>query len=178
MHELLARIRSPQGAADKRAAQNTLVRRLTDQVGPTSLRYLRQGITKEKARGQTLHWASQYAWAVLDVMPTIMTFLGETVDAAMDAWHPESKPDPAATTTNGKPGPPRDYETALRVEGIVRRVAGAAHWTPYLDEIRKALDTDKVRTPRRWGCSWSMADRELARKTINHHLQNAKRSRS
>ena len=57
---------------------------------------------------------------------------------------------PSGTQVRGKRGPKPDYETATRVDAIVRNVAPDGDWRPKLDEVCEALDQDGIPCPPRW----------------------------
>ncbi len=81
----------------------------------------------------------------------------------------------------GKPGPQPNLKLALRVLGIVERIAGVGPWKDRLDEICDALDEAHIPTPKTWKKreieTWADAaalERELAKKAIEHHLELAR----
>ena len=84
-----------------------------------------------------------------------------------------------------KPGPKRDVQTALKVKGVVERVAGGKPWKSELDAVCTALDEGQISRPKPWRnrkppiVDWvdaAVSERELAIKAIGHHLKNARQS--
>jgi hypothetical protein len=93
---------------------------------------------------------------------------------------------PQATGASPDPvrGPRPNYETALRVEEIVTRVAGEGKWRRMLDDICVELDEQAVPRPKPWKKrsynSWfdSLSEPQLAEKAITHHLEVAARRKT
>jgi len=75
----------------------------------------------------------------------------------------------------GTRGPQKDYETALKVEQIVKRIAPDGNWRKHLDELREELDKAKIKTPTPWRTDWeSQPDDPKVKKAIEHHLKLAR----
>ncbi len=79
----------------------------------------------------------------------------------------------------GKPGPPRDTETARKVAEIVRPFG---NWRKQLEDVCDALDDAKIKRPKPWlkkghrywcTCLASSDGKPLVIKAIQHHLDNA-----
>jgi hypothetical protein len=94
---------------------------------------------------------------------------------------PPATRDSAKTTASQNRGPKPDYETALRVTEVVKRVAGEGKWRRQLEDICIELDERAVPHPKTWNGrgyrSWldSLSERQLAEKAITHHLEMAAR---
>lgn len=84
-----------------------------------------------------------------------------------------------------KPGPKPDVQTALKVAAVVERVVEGRPWKSGLDAICAALDDAQVPRPKTWRnrkppiVDWvdaAVSERDLAIKSIGHHLKNARQS--
>jgi hypothetical protein len=90
-------------------------------------------------------------------------------------------PEAAALPPSGRKRRPKpDYETASRVAKIVERVAPDGEWRGKLDDVRDALDEEKIPVPPRWRkdrecrCWWDCLDRSITTKAIEYRLGKAK----
>jgi hypothetical protein len=90
--------------------------------------------------------------------------------------------DPAAVTK--RRGPQRDFETALQVDAVVRRLAPDGDWHAQLANICDGLDEAEVRCPKPWKNkgygTWydcMTAERSLVVKAIAHHRELAREPR-
>jgi hypothetical protein len=88
---------------------------------------------------------------------------------------------PATVTSWRKRGPKRDFETALRVDEVVARLAPDGNWRARLEDICDGLDDAKVRRPKPWTVrgygTWYdclTAERDLVVKAIEHHRERAR----
>jgi hypothetical protein len=86
----------------------------------------------------------------------------------------------AAVTNPGRHGPKRDFETAMKVDEVVTRLAPDGNWRAQLDAVCEALDEDRVRRPKPWSkrghTTWydcMIAERPLVIKAIEHHRKRA-----
>jgi hypothetical protein len=86
----------------------------------------------------------------------------------------------AAGKNPGKRGPRPDFETAMKVDEVVTRLAPDGNWRAQLDAVCEALDEDRVRCPKPWKVkghrTWydcMIAERPLVIKAIGHHRKLA-----
>jgi hypothetical protein len=87
-------------------------------------------------------------------------------------------------TERRKRGPTRDFETALKVDGVITRLAPDGNWRARLEDICEGLDEAQVRRPKPWKrkghSTWFdcvISERPLVIKAIEHHLKLAQQSK-
>jgi hypothetical protein len=82
-----------------------------------------------------------------------------------------------------KRGPKPDYETAVRVQAVVKRLAPDGDWRSKLDEISEALDEERIPFPQKWRrdrqcrCWSDCYDKSLVIKAIEYRLGTARQRR-
>lgn len=148
-----------------------------------------QAVLRRPVRGNSITTAIMDAvrQAVPEVLQAMSNFLtaGAILTPATHARTIEADARAVETiTARIKPGPKRDLETARKVANLVSTLAPGQRWQDKLDEILEGLDEAQIPRPKGWPNrdhplrSWSDAtvgsDRELAKKAIAHHLENAK----
>jgi hypothetical protein len=98
--------------------------------------------------------------------------------------HPEGQREASQSVIikGRKRGPTADYDTAIRVAGIVALLAGDSPWRSKLDDICFEFDEKHIPPPKTWKkrghgdwCDCLAAERELVVKAIEHHLELAGR---
>lgn len=105
----------------------------------------------------------------------------ESTGRAADEASPANAKATATTVTERrKRGPTRDFETALKVDGVITRLAPDGNWRARLEDICEGLDEAQVRRPKPWKrkghSTWFdcvISERPLVIKAIEHHLKLA-----
>jgi hypothetical protein len=102
---------------------------------------------------------------------------GELIGTATDA----APAAPSGAASRRKPGPQRDYETALKVAAVIASLAADGNWRAQLENLCEALDEAGIRRPQPWKAKGYMtwydclvAERSLVIKAIEHHQERAK----
>lgn len=83
-------------------------------------------------------------------------------------------------TIHGKRGPKRDFETAMKVDEVITRLAPDGNWRAQLEAVCEGLDEALVRRPKPWKAKGYRAwydcmtdERALVIKAIEHHRERA-----
>ena len=113
---------------------------------------------------------------------------GDATPKPQEAVPPKPPQPPTDTAETGaqpspRRGPKPNYETALRVEKVVARVAREGNWRSQLDDICIELDEEAIPRPKTWKerghHDWldALRERPLVEKAITHHLKLARHHR-
>jgi hypothetical protein len=104
----------------------------------------------------------------------------ESIGRAADEASLAKETTATTVTDRRKRGPTRDFETALKVDEVITRLAPDGNWRASLEDICDGLDEAQVRRPKPWSkkghSTWydcMISERPLVIRAIEHHLKLA-----